>query len=125
MHIGYYLLMGGVLLTWHWIMLVVLCPFIIKRQSSKSIRWIKQYNKPIVTNIEVTNNLNSLQPKKKLAALRLLYYKFCNFIDSFVRFNRFNSYRDKIKIKPGGIPGYYNIKGEKSWELLMKSKVML
>ena len=55
----------------------------------------------------LTNGQNDNRRARILTSSLIKYL-----LDYFVRFNRFNSYRDKIKIKPGGIPGYYNIKGE-------------
>ena len=39
-------------LTWHWIMLVILCPFIIRRQKDQYLRWEKQYR---IDNKFITN----------------------------------------------------------------------
>ena len=48
MNIVYFLLslVIALFLTWHWIMLVILCPFIILRQKSQYLSWVNQYNTP-------------------------------------------------------------------------------
>lgn len=86
-------------LTWHWIMLVILCPFIIRRQKDQYLRWEKQYNTPphpVNSNIELI--INPLQTQKKFANLRRIYHKFYGFIDSFVRF---------IDIKVADVPSFF------------------
>lgn len=100
MNFVYFLLSLGIilLLTWHWIMLVLLSPLIIWRQKSRYLSWVNNYNTPPVdSNSELTKEIAPIHPKKKFANLRNIYHKFYGYIDSFVRY---------IDIKVAFIPSF-------------------
>lgn len=96
MNIVYFLLSSVIVLflTWRWLMLFTLCPYIILRQKYQYLSWKNQYNTP--TNDEL-EKVNPLLPKKKFANLRNVYHKFDGFVNSFVRF---------IDIKVANVPSF-------------------